>query len=277
MKKSASERKVRIEEVPLQRIAPHGDLRTRFIEVQHPWINRGVDRWISLLEPTSHWPVRVTGAFDSEGLLLATLVRVFSPFTLDRFDRLFERGAHRSPHEPCRPTWHFIAVTRHEDGRGLGLGRKLVKATLDLVSQQTPDAYVCTLSPAVGIKKLTTQLQPDDGWTRDTALRTIREASHTDGKPLLPVLRLHLAAGAALDAVLWQSRQDDVDSGNITLRFTYALEQEARSEAMARYMAWVAERARTISEGRAQPIGAAAINWWISPDTRDLLDDTHIP
>jgi hypothetical protein len=80
-------------------------------------------------------------------------------------------------------------------------------------------------------------------------------------------LRLHLGAGATLDAILPDSRRDEVRSGRVTLRFAYSTDPDAREAQKQRYKAWIARRAAAVAAGAAQRLTDGPL--WRVADARD--------
>jgi hypothetical protein len=254
--------------LPLDELTEGGATRGRFLEVQAPWTARGTARWLKLVDPRGGWPIRVWGARRrADATLLGTLVAVWAPQPLDRFDDLLESTCPTGDGATARPTagtWHFIAVTRHPDGAALGLGRALVKHALSVIAREHAQAQARTLSPAVGLPEAAAAVGQGLGFSATSVARTLRQATDAEGRPCLKVLRLHLGAGASLDAALWASRADDTQSGAVTLRFAYDPDQDRQEAQKQHYQRWVADRRAAIDAGGARPI-AGDDSLWLHP------------
>lgn len=148
---------------------------------------------------------------------------------------------------PADGAWHLIAVTTVErvHERGLGLGRLLLGRVLAALEAQGHRS-ACTLSPALGLPELAARWPGDLG-------DAILHAARSDGRPVLPVMRLHLGGGARLERVLHDSRRDDVASGRVNLRFCYSTAPEGRAAQRERWGRWVAARGVTL-----EPVGGDA-------------------
>lgn len=244
-------------ELPLDRVGPAGDLRPAFLRVQQPWVDDGIARWLDLVAPAGGWPVTVLAAWtdDAPDRLLATLVGVWAPAPIDRFDDLLEGRAvpaHSGTDRPSGGVWHFIAVTTAPEAKDLSLSRPLLAEGLAWVTRVSPTALARTLSPAVGLPALAERLQDGDFRTRAQAV--LRRLSDVRGRPALPILSLHPGAGATLEKVLWDSRADEIRSGRVTLRFAYPLDPQEREANRQRFQAWVARRAEAVQRGEATPV-----------------------
>ena len=256
---------IALEELPLAELRGQPALWQSFLTVQTPWIEAGVTRWLDLVRPEGPWPAFVMGARrpGQPQQLLGTIVGIWAPTAVARFDDLLEGRCptgHGGSDRPDGGVWHFIAATVGPDGEGLNLGRRLVGAALDWLVAHTPHAQARTLSPAVGLPRLLTLL-PEPDAVREAVLHV----ANAKGQPELEILRLHLGAGATLDAILEESRQDEVRSGRVTLRFAYATDPAAREAQKTRYQAWLARRAAQIAAGVARPLGEA----WLVADAAD--------
>jgi len=247
---------VQLTQLPLADIAPGGRLERAFLRVQAPWVERGVSRWIGLARPHGVWPCVVFGALAPDQTLFGTLVAIWAPEALDRFDTLFEAacpGGHTALSRPAGGVWHFIAVTRSPQGAGLNIGRILVRRAISWVrGHGGPEVQARTLSPAVGLPELLQMVgASNDGVGVERALRGTAD---TQGRPMLPIMRLHLGAGGWLDAALLDSRSDDEDSGGVTLRFGYELDGGQRDARLVAYRLWLRDRQATIADGDSVPI-----------------------
>lgn len=259
-----------ISEIDLERLAPQGDLRGPFEAIHRAdWLDQGIRRWLTLLDPTGPWPVAVLGG-RSDGGLAGTIVGVWAQQPVDRFDDLLEtscpqqwRGADR----PAGGYWHFIAVTTDPQQRHLAMGRPLLGAALRWVQLQ-PGAQMRTLSPAVGLADALKALSLP-GEIRPAARRIVQSLARRDGAGHLPILGLHPASGAKLEKVLWDSRSDEKRSSGVTLRFAYSLDDAERLAQQQVYRQWLARRAETIAQGQAIPAGLPE-RWWV-PDCGDEL------
>lgn len=236
---------------------------------QQDWIGEGIARWLALLEPDSRWPLVVLGATDADPqrtFLHGTIVGVWATEPIARFDDLLELPG--TLHRDARPTggyWHFIAVTTHPDSRDLRLGRPLLQAALAFATEAGAEG-ARTLSPAVRAAELVQLL----GWQSLPVpvrlARLLRRVADNNGKPVLPILQLHPASGATLEALLWPSRRDEVRSDGATLRFSYPLDSAIRERHAARYRTWLTERASLVSRGRATALPGGL---WLLPEHDD--------
>jgi GNAT superfamily N-acetyltransferase len=253
-------------EIPLTELRQNPQLWQAFLAVQAPWIAAGVTRWLDRVRPDGPWPVLVVAATRPEApqQLLGTIVGVWAQEPVQRFDDLLETRCPQGFVGVDRPdggVWHFIAATVAPDAAGLNLGRRLVGAALDWLKLHAPHAQARTLSPAVGLPHLT-QLLGEPHAVRDAVLHLANDK----GQPALEILRLHLGAGATLDAMLLDSRQDEVRSGRVTLRFAYATDGAMRAAQKLRYEAWLNQRAAQIAAGNAQKL---AMDLWLVQDAGD--------
>ena len=215
---SAADESARVVPYDLEDIAPDGPLREAFIALQAPWTERGVSRWLGLLTPASSRPLLVNGAWsrEDEPRLVGTMVGLWHPTVLDRFDTVFEPEATPSLSADARPDhgcWHFISVTIAQGWQGRGLGRRMVRHALQSLRECSPKVIARTLSPALG---LADALGTSDGASVSPAV--LEAAVHG-----LPIVRFHCANGATLDAILPGSRSDDLASARVNLRFAYEL------------------------------------------------------
>ncbi len=231
-----------IRDIPLPDIARGGPLRAAFETLHHQWTDRGLTRWLDLFEPDHHRPVLALGAF-LDGQLIGAVIGVWHPTPCDRFDALLESDPNMPKSaRPAHGAWHLIAVTTAEDNRtrGTGLGRVLLGHILELL-RDTGHAEVLTLSPVVGLPRL---LALWDGPLEDAVLH----ASLEDGRPFLPIMRLHLGAGARLDAILRDSRHDDLESAQANLRFRYSTTAQTRATQRQSWDRWVGLRSNALSQ-----------------------------
>jgi hypothetical protein len=244
----------------LQDLAKTGRLHAAFCDLHRAdWLQAGIVRWLALLEPHSSWPLVVLGAelADQRQLTLAgTIVGVWSPTPIARFDDLLERTCPGEPGRDTRPAggyWHFIAVTTHPLHREMRLGRPLLDAALAFVTS-LPGSGARTLSPAVRARDLAVAL----GWQHmpvpQRMVRLLRRVTDPDGRPVLPILQLHPASGAVVEAVLWQSRRDETRSDGVTLRFGYPLDADERASNKQKYLHWLEIRKQAINAGQTTPL-----------------------
>ncbi len=231
-----------VREIPVAEIAHFDTLRADFIALHREWTERGLTRWLSLLDPKGRRPVLVLGAFDQHETLLGAVIGVWHPTPCERFDDLFAPTAYAVTDRPARGAWHLIAVTtsEHARARNLGLARLLLGCILGQLAA-TGHTRVRTLSPALGLPELAHH------WHRSEPLADLADvvmhAARSDGRPVLQVMRLHLGGGAVLEQVLLDSRRDDVASGRVNLRFAYATDPDARVAQKERWLAWLMRRA----------------------------------
>jgi GNAT superfamily N-acetyltransferase len=236
---------VQIRELALAEIAEGGPLRPAFLGVHHQWLERGLTRWLTLFEPGTARPILVLGALSGD-TLLGAIVGVWDPHPCDRFDALLESGtALPQRARPGQGAWHLIAVTTLEDERtrGLGLGRTLLSHMLTRLAALGHRA-VWTLSPVLGLPRLLARWPTGPEALADAILH----AAMADGRPALPIMRLHLGAGARLEAILPDSRHDDADSAHANLRFRYDTDPRERETQKARWTRWVAARSTALTE-----------------------------
>ena len=202
-------------------------------------------------------PCMVMTARRAETDLAGTLVGFWAPEPLDRFDLLTEQACPRGYHANHRPrdgVWHFVAVTSASGHRGRNVGRFLVNHALSQLRKDGgSELSARTLSPAFGLPALVACA--GESWTAEAIRRVLDNLCDAEGRPALPVMRLHLGAGAWLDAVLIDSRRADLTSGAVTLRFGYALDRDARAARQAQYNAQVDARGLAIAAGRASRVG----------------------
>ena len=257
---------LRLDELALATLRGDPQLWQAFCAVQAPWLAAGVARWLELVRPDGAWPAFVLAAWrpDQPTTLLGTIVGIWAPAPVARFDDLLEQrcpGGLVGADRPAGGVWHFIAATVCPEAEGLNLGRQLVGAALAWLPVHAPGARARTLSPAVGLPRLRGLLAT--GSLRDAVLRI----ANAKGQPALEILRLHLGAGATLDAILADSRRDEARSGGVTLRFAYALDEATRATQKAKYQAWLAGRAAQIAQGVAAPLADPAL--WLVADADD--------
>lgn len=268
-------------EIPLPDIASAGPMRAAFHRIQSSWIEAGITRWLALLDPHGTWPTVVLALRDpaEPSRLLGTVIGVWAPEPIDRFDDFLELPAPGGLSATDRPetgVWHFIAATLAPEARGLHLSHPLLAAAVRWVRETAPAAQARTLSPVEGILPLVAPSTPESADFADRVLRAVRAAATSDGKPALPIMRLHLGAGAWLDRVLFDSRRDEVRGGRLNLRFAYALPDEQRRAQQTRYQTWVDRRRAQIQSGRAQPWspstdGSGAELWLVGDEGDDVV------
>lgn len=234
--------RLELREIAMASIGEGGALREQFLALHAEWIGRGLVRWLSLLSARGTRPALVIGAFEGapaaeQTVLLGAVIGVWHHARCDRFDDLLEQDAGRSVTDrPEDGAWHLIAVTTVPlvHARGLGLGRILLGRVLAAL-EQDGHRTVCTLSPALGLPALAACWP---GGLGDAILH----AARSDGRPVLPVMRLHLGGGARLERVLPHSRRDDSASGGVNLRFCYPTSPEQRAAQRERWLRWIAAR-----------------------------------
>lgn len=256
--------------IPTADVHTAGRLHQAFLALhRQDWLDAGIGRWLGLFAPQSRWPVVVLGAEGEtpDGpVLYGTIVGVWAPQPIPRFDDLLEReGPLARDERPAGGYWHFIAVTTHPDHRQLRLGRPLLQAALDFAARMGAGG-ARTLSPLVGAAKLVRQL----GWEALPVpvrlARLLRRVSDANGLPVLPILQLHPASGAVVEALLWPSRRDEQRSDGATLRFAYPLDPQQRENNRQRYAQWLADRAQLLQAGKATGLGEG---YWLLPDHDD--------
>ena len=260
-------REVVLGEVTLEALRTQPALWQAFLDVQAPWIDAGVSRWLDLVQPNAPWPVFVIAAWSPEapGSLLGTTLGVWAETPIARFDDLLEHACPQGFHGASRPVggvWHFIAATASPHAAGLNLGRRLVGAALDWMQTCAPEARARTLSPAVGLPHLLTLLNDVDA-----VHEAVFHVANAKGQPALEILRLHLGAGAKLEAVLANSRRDEERSAHVTLRFAYPIEAAERDAQKQRYLTWMERRAAQIAAGTAKPLADPTL--WQVADSGD--------
>jgi hypothetical protein len=241
-------------------LAKAGRLHAAFCDLHHAdWLQAGIVRWLALLEPQSSWPLVVLGVELADQLqptLAGTIVGVWAPTPVDRFDDLLETTCQGTLGRDSRPTggfWHFIAVTTHPQHRELRLGRPLLDAALAFVAN-LEGSGARTLSPAVRAHDLAVALGWLDLPVPQRMARLLRRVTDTQGRPMLPILQLHPASGAVVEAVLWQSRRDEIRSDGVTLRFAYPLEADLRARNKQCYQEWLHIRQQAVQAGRTTPL-----------------------
>ncbi len=235
-----------VREIPIIEIARSDTLRADFVALHRDWTERGLTRWLSLLDPQGRRPVLVMGAFDQHDTLLGAVIGVWHPRPCERFDDLFAPTARLVTDRPADGAWHLIAVTtsEHARARNVGLARLLLGCILARLAA-TGHTRVRTLSPALGLPELARLWATDE---RPVDLEdAVMHAARSDGRPVLQVMRLHLGGGAVLERVLLGSRADDLASGRVNLRFAYATDPDARLAQKERWQAWVARRAARLT------------------------------
>ena len=252
-----------LDEIALATLRSNPALWQAFLTVQAPWIDAGVVRWLDLVHADGPWPVFVVAAWQPERPmeLLGTGVGVWAAAPITRFDDLLEQRCpqgHGGADRPPGGVWHFIAATVAPAGQHLNLGRRLVGAALAWLTAHVSGAEARTLSPAVGLPRLLALLEDPQG-TREAVLHV----ANSKGQPALDILRLHLGAGATLEAILLNSRRDEARSQQVTLRFAYATDVAAREAQKARYHAWLARRAEQVAGGAARPLADPAL-WQVA-------------
>jgi hypothetical protein len=262
--------------IPLSDLVQGAPLGEAFDALHQPdWFGHGIYRWRDLVRPDGSWPIVVLGDLPEPGRLLGTIVGTWAPAPIARFDDLLETacdGGWRAPGRPSGGSWHFFALTVAESARGAGLQQQLVAAALDWVVRHTPGAGVRTLSPAQGLPGLVglvpARFAPSPDERAEAAIVGLCDAR---GRSALPILRLHPVNGADLEAVLHRSRRDEARSGQVTLRFSYALNEGDRARQRSRHDAFVAARAAAIAAGRG--VGPLLHEgrelWFVSPALLD--------
>lgn len=231
------------------------------------WRSAGVWRWREFLTADGPHPMVVIAHRDEAGALLGVIVGVWQAEPVSRFDDLFDRATELSPRWldelgwPIGGFWHFIALTVAPAARGSGAQQSLVAAALAWVLDRGGVAQVRTLSPAQGLPEAAAALAvlPDLAALSEPDRMRLAIAGLCDekGRPWLPILRLHPSNGADLEALLFDSRADEVRSGAVTLRFAYQRSAEARAKQLARLQSWTAARAASIAAGRALPVSTS--------------------
>ena len=231
------------------------------------WRAAGVWRWREFLRADGPHPMVVIAQRDEAGTLLGVIVGLWQPEPVNRFDDLFDRATDLSPRWrdelgwPIGGFWHFIALTVAPAARGSGAQQALVAAALAWVLDRGGVAQVRTLSPAQGLPEAAEALATMPAYAALSAPDRMRLAiaglCDEKGRPWLPILRVHPFNGADLEALLFDSRTDEVRSGAVTLRFAYQRSAEARAEQLARLQAWTAARAAAIAAGHAVPVSTS--------------------
>ena len=231
------------------------------------WRAAGVWRWRGFLTADGPHPMVVIAQRDEAGTLLGVIVGLWQPEPVSRFDDLFDRATELSPRWrdelgwPIGGFWHFIALTVAPAARGSGAQQALVAAALAWVLDRGGVAQVRTLSPAQGLPEAAEALATMPACAALSAPDRMRLAiaglCDEKGRPWLPILRVHPFNGADLEALLFDSRADEVRSGAVTLRFAYQRSAEARAEQLARLQAWTAARAAAIAAGHAVPVSTS--------------------
>ncbi len=240
------------------------------------WRAAGVWRWRSFLAADGPHPMVVIAHRDEAGALLGVIVGVWQPEPVSRFDDLFNRSTELSPRWldelgwPIGGFWHFIALTVSPAARGSGAQRSLVGAALAWVLDRGGVAQVRTLSPAQGLPEAAALVASLPAYAASSPEVQMQQAiaglCDEKGRPWLPILRVHPSNGADLEAVLFDSRADEVRSGCVTLRFAYQRSAEARAEQLARLQSWTAVRAAAIAAGHAVPVSTSrGAAWFVEP------------
>lgn len=273
-------KEIRICEVPLQDFDKDETSYQAFLEIHRSWASAGVTRWFSLLRADGDWPIFVLAAKEEgrpNGPWLGSIVGVWSSRPIDRFDDLLEmRSGLMGAARPKGGAWHLIAATVSPKAQGMDLGRRLVGAALDWIKQLSSDARAFTLSPADGLPGLVEQIQVFwEGSAAGASMSAmepgfvsmvpyvIHSVCRGDGMPALPILRLHLGAGASLDRVLFHSRADEIRGGGVNFRFAYSLDASVRLARKEHYLRWCEARAQAIRDGDAHRIGNKDGLWWV--------------
>jgi hypothetical protein len=269
-------------------LAKAGRLHAAFCDLHRAdWLQAGIVRWLTLLEPHSSWPLVVLGTElpdQTTPTLAGTIVGIWAPTPMERFDDLLERRCPGEPGRDSRPAggyWHFIAVTTHPKHRELRLGRPLLDAALAFVTRQ-PGSSARTLSPAIRAHDLALALGWHDMPVPQRMARLLRRVTDPDGRPVLPILQLHPASGAVVEAVLWQSRRDEVRSDHVTLRFAYPLDPDVRANNQQNYQQWLKIRQQAVQAGQATPLSDGLLllsrdaigdaDKWLFPTDLQALD-----
>ncbi|MFT7582211.1 MAG: GNAT superfamily N-acetyltransferase, partial [Myxococcota bacterium] len=239
-----------------------GALWPRFVTLQAPWTERGMSRWLTLIKPDGPHPTLVVGAFAGD-LLVGTLVGFWSSTPLARFDDLFgEMVGVPASTRPEGGVWHLVGVTLDPRARGRDLGRAIVSTALACIARQR-GTDVCTMSPAFGLAALGQRLSSLG--ISDPLGAAVWRLTDSQGRPALPVMRLHMGAGASLAALVRESRHDDAQSARCNLRFVYPRTDVATVAGKRQYAAWLERRRRAIERGSTRPIEMAdgAERWLI--------------
>lgn len=240
------------------------------------WRAAGVWRWRDFLREGGPHPMVAIAQRDGVGELLGVIVGVWRPEPVTRFDDLFNGPTLVSPRWldelgwPIGGFWHFLALTVSPAARGSGAQQALVGAALTFVLDRGGVAQVRTLSPAQGLPEAVAALSPlasCAGLGEQEKMRlAIAGLCDERGRPWLPILRVHPFNGADLEAILFESRADEVRSGRVTLRFAYHRNAAAREEQLQALHAWVARRAACIAEGEAVKLEMSArAAWFVEP------------
>lgn len=240
------------------------------------WCAAGVWRWRDFLRADGPHPMVVIAQRDTSGTLLGVIVGLWQPEPVNRFDDLFDRATELSPRWrdelgwPIGGFWHFIALTVAPAARGSGAQQALVAAALAWVLDRGGVAQVRTLSPAQALPEAATALASIPACaglaTQDRMRLAIAGLCDEKGRPWLPILRVHPFNGADLEALLFDSRADEVRSGAVTLRFAYHRNADARAAQLAALHTWVAARAAAIAAGEAQQVETGrGPAWFVEP------------
>lgn len=264
--------------LPTHELWQGGRLHDAFVALhKKDWLDEGIGRWLGLFAPGSQWPVVVLGAQGKEAdgpVLYGTIVGVWAEQPIARFDELLELpGPLARDALPAGGYWHFIAVTTHPTHRQLRLGRPLLGAALAFAAE-CGALGARTLSPLVGAATLVRQLGWDALPVPVRLARLLRRVADANGQPVLPILGLHPASGAVVEALLWPSRRDETRSEGATLRFAYPLLASEREANQARYQDWLAVRGGLIRAGAATALDEA--RWLLPPHDDNWLFDRSI-
>lgn len=240
------------------------------------WQAAGVWRWRDFLRSDGPHPMVVIAQRDAAATLLGVIVGLWQPAVVNRFDDLFDAPTELSPRWrdelgwPIGGFWHLIALTVAPAARGSGAQQALVAAALGWVLDRGGVAQVRTLSPAQGLPEAAALVASLPAYAASSPEVQMQQAiaglCDEKGRPWLPILRVHPSNGADLEAVLFDSRADEVRSGCVTLRFAYHRSADARAAQFAALQAWVAARATAIAAGEAEPVESSRGSaWFVAP------------
>lgn len=241
------------------------------------WRAAGVWRWRDFLHANGPHPMVAIAQRDATERLLGVIVGVWQPEPVRRFDDLFDRATELSPRWldelgwPIGGFWHFLALTVAPEARGSGAQQALVGAALAFVLDRGGVAQVRTLSPAQGLPDAAAALQKLPLFAAADAqtlmLQAIAGLCDERGRPWLPILRVHPFNGADLEAVLFESRADEVRSGRVTLRFAYHRSAAARDAQLQALQSWVERRAAALTAGSGLPVSLGRGSaWYLAPE-----------